>query len=68
MKKLKNNIIFRSQVIAFLRSKMTEMGFLEIQTPILCASSPEGARDISVSSSRKYNGKVLRPSTGTTAV
>lgn len=39
--KVKNNMIFRSQVIAFLRQKMTEMGFLEIQTPILCASSPE---------------------------
>ena len=35
--KVKDNIIFRSQVIAFLRQKMTEMGFLEIQTPILCA-------------------------------
>ena len=35
--KVKNNMIFRSQVIAFLRQKMTEMGFLEIQTPILCA-------------------------------
>ena len=43
--KVKDNIIFRSQVIAFLREKMTELGFLEIQTPILCASSPEGARD-----------------------
>ena len=43
--KVKDNIIFRSQVISFLRQKMTEMGFLEIQTPILCASSPEGARD-----------------------
>ena len=43
--KVKDNIIFRSQVISFLREKMSSMGFLEIQTPILCASSPEGARD-----------------------
>ncbi|MCH5257840.1 MAG: aspartate--tRNA ligase [Lachnospiraceae bacterium] len=55
-KKVKDNIIFRSQVISFLREKMTEMGFLEIQTPILCASSPEGARDYIVPS-RKYKGK-----------
>ncbi len=55
-KKVKDNIIFRSQVISYLRQKMTEMGFLEIQTPILCASSPEGARDYIVPS-RKYKGK-----------
>ena len=55
-KKVKDNIVFRSQVISYLRQKMTEMGFLEIQTPILCASSPEGARDYIVPS-RKYNGK-----------
>ena len=54
--KVKDNIVFRSQVIAYLRQKMTEMGFLEIQTPILCASSPEGARDYIVPS-RKYKGK-----------
>lgn len=54
--KVKDNIIFRSQVISFLRQKMTEMGFLEIQTPILCASSPEGARDYIVPS-RRYKGK-----------
>lgn len=54
--KVKDNIIFRSQVIAYLREKMTEMGFLEIQTPILCASSPEGARDYIVPS-RRYKGK-----------
>ena len=41
--KVKDNMIFRSNVISYLRQKMTEMGFLEIQTPILCASSPEGA-------------------------
>ena len=54
--KVKDNMIFRSNVIAYLRQKMTEMGFLEIQTPILCASSPEGARDYIVPS-RKYKGK-----------
>ena len=54
--KVKDNIIFRSKVIAYLREKMTEMGFLELQTPILCASSPEGARDYIVPS-RKYKGK-----------
>ena len=43
-------------MIAYLREKMTEMGFLEIQTPILCASSPEGARDYIVPS-RKFKGK-----------
>lgn len=54
--KVRDNMIFRSHVIAFLRQKMTEMGFLEIQTPILCASSPEGARDYIVPS-RKFKGK-----------
>ena len=54
--KVKDNIIFRSQVISFLRQKMTEMGFLEIHTPILCASSPEGARDYIVPS-RKFKGR-----------
>lgn len=54
--KVKDNIIFRSKVIAFLRQKMTDLGFMEIQTPILCASSPEGARDYIVPS-RKYKGK-----------
>ena len=49
-KKVKDNMIFRSKVISFLRQKMTDMGFLEIQTPILCASSPEGARDYLVPS------------------
>ena len=54
--KVKDNMIFRSNVISFLRRKMTDMGFMEIQTPILCASSPEGARDYIVPS-RKYKGK-----------
>ncbi len=55
-RKIKDTMIFRSHVIQFLREKMIEMGFLEIQTPILCASSPEGARDYIVPS-RKYKGK-----------
>lgn len=55
-KKVRDNMIFRSNVISFLRQKMTDMGFLEIQTPILCASSPEGARDYIVPS-RKFKGK-----------
>ena len=54
--KVKDNMIFRSKVISFLRQKMTDMGFLEMQTPILCASSPEGARDYIVPS-RKFKGK-----------
>ena len=44
-RKVKDNIKFRSEVISFLRRKMDDLGFMEIQTPILCASSPEGARD-----------------------
>ena len=55
-KKVKDAILFRSQVISFLRWKMSDMGFVELQTPILCASSPEGARDYIVPS-RKYKGK-----------
>ena len=55
-KKVMDNMVFRSKVISFLREKMTGMGFLEMQTPILCASSPEGARDYIVPS-RKYKGK-----------
>lgn len=54
--KVRDNMIFRSNVISFLRQKMTDMGFLEIQTPILCASSPEGARDYVVPS-RVHKGK-----------
>ncbi len=54
--KVRDNMVFRSNVIAYLRQKMTEMGFMEIQTPILCASSPEGARDYIVPS-RKFKGK-----------
>lgn len=55
-RKVHSNIVLRSQVISFLRSKMTELGFLEMQTPILSASSPEGARDYLIPS-RKHHGK-----------
>ena len=55
-KEVHNNIVMRSQVISHLRKKMTELGFLEIHTPILTASSPEGARDYIVPS-RKHHGK-----------
>ena len=55
-KKVHDNIKFRSEVIKFLRHKMDDLGFTEIQTPILTASSPEGARDYIVPS-RKYHGK-----------
>src|SRR5699024_693006 len=54
--KVKKNVIFRSQVIDYLREIMKEYEFLEIQTPILTASSPEGARDFIVPS-RKFHGK-----------
>ncbi len=53
---VKQNILLRSQVVAALRAAMIEHGFLEITTPILTASSPEGARDYLVPS-RKHPGK-----------
>lgn len=54
--KVHNNIVLRSEVISFLREKMQKLGFLEIQTPILSTSSPEGARDYLIPS-RKHKGK-----------
>lgn len=51
-----NNILFRSQVIDFIRTTMKSMNFTEIQTPIITATSPEGARDFIVPS-RKFKGK-----------
>ena len=54
--KLKDNIVLRAQVIQYLRSQMIEQGFLEVQTPILTSSSPEGARDYLVPS-RVHPGK-----------
>ena len=53
---VKANIVLRCQVVAALRQAMTDHGFLEITTPILTASSPEGARDYLVPS-RKHPGK-----------
>ncbi len=53
---IRDNIVLRSRVISHMRKKMEEKGFLEIQTPILTASSPEGARDFLVPS-RKHKGK-----------
>ncbi|MDY4589039.1 MAG: aspartate--tRNA ligase [Oscillospiraceae bacterium] len=55
-KKMHDNIVLRSKIISFLRNKMSEMGFLELQTPILSTSSPEGARDYLIPS-RKHHGK-----------
>jgi len=55
-KKIHDNIVLRSKVLSYLRNQMEELGFLEIQTPILTASSPEGARDYLVPS-RKHKGK-----------
>lgn len=51
-----NNILFRSKVISYIRDLMRGMNFTEIQTPIVTASSPEGARDFIIPS-RKYPGK-----------
>ena len=53
---VRDKIVFRAKVVAWLRRKMTELGFLEITTPILTASSPEGARDFIVPS-RLHPGK-----------
>ncbi|MCR4868118.1 MAG: Asp-tRNA(Asn)/Glu-tRNA(Gln) amidotransferase GatCAB subunit C, partial [Lachnospiraceae bacterium] len=53
---VKNNIIMRSKVVAALRKSMTDHGFIEITTPILTASSPEGARDYLVPA-RKHPGQ-----------
>lgn len=52
---VKAKIVFRSKVVSWLRNKMTSLGFLEITTPILTSSSPEGARDYIVPS-RLYPG------------
>lgn len=54
--KLKNNILLRAKLLQFLRAQMIERGFLEVQTPILTSSSPEGARDYLVPS-RLHAGK-----------
>ena len=54
--KVHENILFRSKVIKYLRNKMDDLGFTEINTPILTCSSPEGARDYIIPS-RKHRGK-----------
>lgn len=54
--KVHDNILFRSEVVRFLRAKMESLGFPEINTPILTCSSPEGARDYIIPS-RKHEGK-----------
>ena len=55
-KKISRNMRLRSDVLHYLRNKMYNLGFMEVQTPILTASSPEGARDFVVPS-RKFKGK-----------
>ena len=55
-KKVKDNLLLRSKILHFLRTKMHDKDFAEIQTPILTASSPEGARDFVVPS-RLFKGK-----------
>ena len=55
-RKIHDNIVLRAKILSYLRSQMEDLGFLEIQTPILTASSPEGARDYLVPS-RKHKGK-----------
>ena len=55
-KKISRNMRLRSDVLHFLRNKMYDLGFMEVQTPILTVSSPEGARDFVVPS-RKFKGK-----------
>ncbi len=55
-KRLQDNLILRAKVLQYLRTQMVEQGFLEVQTPILTSSSPEGARDYLVPS-RLHKGK-----------
>ena len=55
-RKIHDNIVLRSKILSYLRRQMEELDFMEIQTPILTASSPEGARDYLVPS-RKHKGK-----------
>ena len=55
-KKVHDNIVFRSKLLKYIREKMDSLGFTEVQTPIITASSPEGARDFLIPS-RKFHGK-----------
>ena len=54
--KVSNNIYMRSKLLKFIREEMDSLGFTEVQTPIITASSPEGARDFIIPS-RKFKGK-----------
>ena len=54
--KVRNNLNLRADVLKFLRNKMDSLSFMEVQTPIITASSPEGARDFIIPS-RKFHGK-----------
>lgn len=64
---LRNNLILRSKVIQFLRGEMIKQGFLEVQTPILTSSSPEGARDYLVPS-RVHARQILCTSSSSTTI
>lgn len=55
-RKMHDNIVFRSEIMSYMRELMEKEGFLELQTPILSTSSPEGARDYLIPS-RKHHGK-----------
>ncbi|MDE7281151.1 MAG: aspartate--tRNA ligase, partial [Ruminiclostridium sp.] len=55
-RKMHDNIVFRSEIMSCIRELMKKEGFLELQTPILSTSSPEGARDYLIPS-RKHHGK-----------
>ncbi len=65
--KLKNNIVLRANVLQFLRMQMIEQSFVEVQTPILTSSSPEGARDYLVPS-RIHKRKILCTSSSTSTI
>ena len=65
--KLHKSIILRSNIMKTLREKMDELGFVEIQTPILANSSPEGARDFLVPS-RLHSRRILCTSSGSSTI